>query len=48
MSEKLNVLRFMGASKADDQAGNELPLNSILPSKTNRQIDTDIQDLKDA
>ena len=48
MSEKLNVLRFMGASKADDQAGNELPLNSIIPSKTNRQIDTDIQDLKDA
>ena len=48
MIVKINVVRFMGASKADDQAGNELPLNSILPSKTNRQIDTDIQDLKDA
>lgn len=47
MSAKINVVRFMGASKTDDKAGAELPLASIIPSKTNRQIDTGSDAFKD-
>src|ERR1039457_2139574 len=47
MSAKINVVRFMGASQGDATAGNELPLNSFIPSKTNRQIDIDSDAFKE-
>lgn len=46
-AKTLAALKFLGGAKSDEGSGTELPLSSILPSKTNRVIDTSGEDWQD-